>query len=168
VLGALFVRMGHGALSGLRFPTMGEIWEAYQAATFGEEVADHLPGYCPLRDATVRTRCIQPRAIGTARAVLRWAYGRRLIEHNHLETYHFRLAKDANALEPGEYTCDEIDAILAVFTQATHAGQRARAILYLKWSDIDFAAATIPGPVSSRTERVVYEDGDRHVAYDRL
>jgi hypothetical protein len=72
-----------------------------------------------------------------------------VIEENHLETYQFRLAKDANALEPGEYTSDEIDAILrqwdpnevrhwrpwAVFILATHAGQRARAILHLKWSD---------------------------------
>src|SRR5579862_3308384 len=157
-----------------RRPTMREIWEAYQAATFGEDAAHQLPGYCPLRDATVRNyrdhmrlwlrfvgrttiadtlthndadrfrwRMVKHgyavhsarRAIGTARAVLRWAHGRRMIEQNHLETYHFRLAKDSNALEPGEYTCNEIDAILrqwdpnearhwrpwAVFILATHA-----------------------------------------------
>jgi integrase len=180
-------------------PTIDEVWEAYQEATFGEDSEHQLPGYCPLRDATVRNYCDHMRlwlrfvgrstiadtlthedadrfrlrmakhgyavhsarrVIGTVRAVLRWAHGRQMIEHDRLETYKVRMAKDAQALEPGEYTTDQIDAILrqwdpceprdwrpwAVFILATHAGQRSRAILHLKWSDIDFTAGTITWP----------------------
>jgi integrase len=100
------------------------------------------------------------RVVGTVRAVLRWAHGRELIEQNRIETYHFRVPKDADVLQPGEYTTEEVDAILrqwdptespywrpwAVFILATHAGQRARAILHLRWSNVNLVEGTVTWP----------------------
>lgn len=52
------------------------------------------------------------RAINTVRRVMRWAHGREMVERDRLETYHFRVGKDAQVLEPGEYGAGEIMGVL--------------------------------------------------------
>lgn len=89
--------------------------------------------------------------INVARIVYNWGQSRKLVTNNELALYRWHTAEGEEANEPEEYTEDEFLAVLAelpphshrtwrahvVLMLAGHQGQRANAVLHLRWMDIN-------------------------------
>lgn len=97
--------------------------------------------------------------LNVVRVVYNWATTRKLISHNEVAVFRWKQPKDAVVFAPEEYTEAEFGALLkelspqsgltwrtwTVLMLAGHQGQRARAVLNLRWSDVDYNVAG--GPV---------------------
>jgi len=99
--------------------------------------------------------------------VHRWAIDEELIETSATVRGRSRFAKDVPALEPDEYSEAEFERLLPqlnyrdalqwrawVFLMlAGSHGQRANAVLHLRWADIDFEAGTVTWPARYQKQR---------------
>lgn len=92
--------------------------------------------------------------IKVAKVAHNWGESRELVSKNSISKYRFKRAKEDSAdVEPGEYTADERDRLLAAFNPRLgtqwrpwamlmiigHHGVRASAALHLRWEDLDAA-----------------------------
>lgn len=98
--------------------------------------------------------------LNTARIIYNWGQRRKLIATNEFALHRWKRPKDAKIEEPEEYTPDEFSKMLFALSPqnprrwrlhvalmlAGHQGQRANAVLHLRWSDVDFAAGVIRWP----------------------
>jgi len=89
--------------------------------------------------------------------VYRWAERRELLERNRIALYQFKIAKEDRPKPVAEYAPDAFPTLLAQFDPrssrewrawaitaiAGTQGARINAILHLRWSDVDFQAATV-------------------------
>ncbi len=95
------------------------------------------------------------------RTVFRWGVEQELMIRSPLALMRWKSRKDEpKPLEPDEYTADESERILAALDKtdtrqwkawvfvmlAAHYGQRANAVLHLRWQDIDWEAGIIRWP----------------------
>ncbi len=107
--------------------------------------------------------------MNVVRVVFRWGIEHELLTHSPLAVMRWKTRKDApKPLEPDEYSTDEFERmLLAVDKNDTrqwrawvflmlcgHYGQRANAVLHLRWRDIDFAAGTITWPARYQKQGV--------------
>ncbi len=100
--------------------------------------------------------------IAVARIVYNWGQSRKLLTTNDLALFRWKQPKDAEVLEPEEYTLEEFDKLLRQFDPtkthgwrpwvalmlAGHEGQRANAVLHLRWSDVDFEGGRLLWPAA--------------------
>lgn len=98
--------------------------------------------------------------LAVARIVYNWGQSRELVTNNKLALYRWKQPKDESPNEPAEYTEAEFDALLRQFDPSTfhgwrpwvvlmlagHHGQRANAVLHLKWEDVLFDEGVILWP----------------------
>lgn len=88
--------------------------------------------------------------INVARVIYRWGQLRKFVATNELSLYRWTQPKDAPVIEPDEYTPAEFAKLIVEFDPrdgrrwrawgclmlAGHHGQRANALIHLKWDDI--------------------------------
>lgn len=99
--------------------------------------------------------------MNVVRIVFRWGIEHELLTHSPLAVMRWKTRKDApTPLAPDEYSTAEFEAMLRAVNKADtrqwrawvflmlvgHYGQRANAVLHLRWSDIDLTAGTITWP----------------------
>lgn len=107
--------------------------------------------------------------MNVVRIVFRWGIEHELLAHSPLAVMRWKTRKDAQKpLAPDEYTTAEFEKILAavdkddtrqwrawVFLMLVgHYGQRANAVLHLRWRDIDTEADTITWPARYQKQGV--------------
>ena len=95
------------------------------------------------------------------RGVYRWAVGAQLLVDRGVLAFRWKRGKDdPRPLEPAEYSAAEFERLLLALDRndarqwrawvflmlAGHHGQRARAVLHLRWKDIDLARGVIVWP----------------------
>lgn len=111
--------------------------------------------------------------INVARIVYNWGTRRDLVHTNKLAVYTWRKPKDAAVMEPGEYSGAEFERLLKAFDYQTpasehwrpwvalmlagHAGQRANAVLHLRWRDVDWTRGVIVWPAEFQKQGVALE-----------
>ena len=134
-------------------------WEVFvgmdtAAATVGPDTVDEFRAR--LRVIGIATGH-QQRIVRDVRTVYTWGHQRRLLEHHPLAGYRFKRAKEDRPTSPAAYTTDDLAAILAQWQpQARHdwrpwcavvlaayQGARMRAILHLRWEDLDLARGLV-------------------------
>jgi integrase len=95
--------------------------------------------------------------LNVARLVYAWGMVRKKIKTNELALHRWKQPKDAPVLEPEEYSVAELERMLRVFDPTKHnqwrpwvafmllmgSGQRANAILHLRWEDIEWSKGEI-------------------------
>ncbi len=99
--------------------------------------------------------------MNVVRIVFRWGIEHEMLQHSPLAVMRWKTRKDAPApLAPDEYSTEEFEALLRVVDRddtrqwrawvflmlAGHYGQRANAVLHLRWRDIDVDAGVITWP----------------------
>jgi integrase len=99
--------------------------------------------------------------LNVVRTVFRWGVEQELMVRSPLALMRWKSRKDEpKPLEPEEYTTDETERLLAALDKddsrqwkawvfvmlAAHYGQRANAVLHLRWQDIDWDAGLIRWP----------------------
>jgi integrase len=98
--------------------------------------------------------------LNVVRVVYNWGQTRKLVTTNELALHRWKRPKDAKVNEPAEYTEAEYTALLTKLNPqspgrwrawvalmlAGHHGQRANAVLHLRWADIDFEEGVILWP----------------------
>lgn len=107
--------------------------------------------------------------MNVVRIVFRWGIENELLAHSPLAVMRWKTRKDApKPLAPDEYTTEEFEKLLAavdkddtrqwrvwVFLMLVgHYGQRANAVLHLRWRDIDVANDTITWPARYQKQGV--------------
>lgn len=110
------------------------------------------------------TKVHAPNQVGAMLRVVKivyaWADSRELLTRNVTARYRFRFGKDEARLEPEEFRVEEWEAVLgalrrmgdrhwrpwAVTLLAGSLGARVRAILSLRWEDVDWVAGTVTWP----------------------
>lgn len=99
----------------------------------------------------------QQRIIRDVKTVYAWAEARELITRNRLASYRFRIAKEDRRPKPAAYTRAEAEKLIGQFRPqvreqwrpwcvlvfAAYQGRRQRAILHLKWDDVDWKRARV-------------------------
>lgn len=99
-------------------------------------------------------------AINVARIVYNWGQTRELVMRNVLALYRWTTPKDVVQIEPGEYSDPEIESMLLQRDPSRHDqwrpwvalllgtahGQRAQAVLHLRWRDVHFDRGVIVWP----------------------
>lgn len=109
--------------------------------------------------------------INVARLVYNWGSSRKHVTTNELALYRWKKPKDAVVHEPGEYSDAEFVKLLGVLSPqdgrtwrpwvalmlAGHHGQRANAVLHLRWEDIDEPAGLILWPAQYQKTGVALE-----------
>jgi integrase len=100
--------------------------------------------------------------LNVVRVVYNWGQQRKLVRTNELALHRWKRPKDAKVNEPAEYTEAEFTALLTKMNPqsnrtwrpwvalmlAGHHGQRANAVLHLRWEDIDFEEGLIIWPAA--------------------
>ncbi|GAB1344987.1 tyrosine-type recombinase/integrase [Gemmatimonas sp.] len=99
--------------------------------------------------------------LNVVRTVFRWGVEQELMVRSPLALMRWKSRKDEpKPLEPGEYSSEECERLLAALDKtdtrqwkawvfimlAGHYGQRANAVLHLRWRDIDWDAGVIRWP----------------------
>ncbi|HEX5437129.1 MAG TPA: tyrosine-type recombinase/integrase [Gemmatimonadaceae bacterium] len=98
--------------------------------------------------------------LNVARVVMNWGQTRKLVQTNELALFRWQRPNGAVVLAPEEYTEAEYVALLRQLSPqdagtwrawvalmlAGHHGQRANAVLHLRWEDIDAEAGVIHWP----------------------
>lgn len=107
--------------------------------------------------------------MNVVRIVFRWGIEHELLTHSPLAVMRWKTRKDAQKpLAPDEYRTAEFEALLAAIDKGDtrqwrawvflmlvgHYGQRANAVLHLRWRDIDTAADTITWPARYQKQGV--------------
>lgn len=106
--------------------------------------------------------------INVARGIYNWGQSRKLVAVNDLALYRWKKPKDAQVHEPEEYTEAEFDRLLGVLSPqqggtwrpwvglmlAGFHGQRANAVLHLRWEDIDHTRGEIRWPAAYQKQGV--------------
>jgi len=106
--------------------------------------------------------------LAVVRVVYNWATTRKLLLHNEIAVFRWKQPKDVPVFEPEEYTeAEYIRLLRATFPSdgktwrvwvalmlAGHHGQRARAVLHLRWEDVDFGADLITWPARYQKQGV--------------
>lgn len=101
--------------------------------------------------------------IRTVKIVYAWADSRELLTRNVTGRYRFQMGKDEAKLEPEEFRVEEWEQVLvalrrmgdrhwrswAVTLLAGSQGARVRAILCLRWCDVDLEAGTVTWPAAT-------------------
>lgn len=98
--------------------------------------------------------------INVARVIYRWGKTRKLVKTNELADFRWQQPKDVETFEPAEYSVDEYDRLLREFSPhrgtkwrpwfvlmvAGHHGQRANALVHMRWEDVDWEEGVIVWP----------------------
>jgi integrase len=98
--------------------------------------------------------------LNVVRLVYNWGQQRKLVGTNEMALHRWKRPKDAKVNEPAEYAEAEFTALLRVLNPQTarswrpwvalmlagHHGQRANAVLHLRWEDVDFEEGAIVWP----------------------
>lgn len=99
--------------------------------------------------------------LNVVRLVFRWAIEHELLTHSPLAVLRWKKRNDMQKpLEPGEFTTEEFEKMLRQLDRADarqwrgwvflmlvgHHGQRANAVLHLRWSDVDMDRGVIVWP----------------------
>lgn len=162
---------------GLRFATQrsySQHWRRFQIYVGGEREATSVTVQeidemraLERREGRALNQCHQTH--NTVRIVFRWGIERGLIPHSPLAVMRWRSRKDApRPLAPAAYTLEEFERLLAALDKndtrqwkpwaflvlTGHYGQRANAVLHLRWSDIDYANDQIVWPARYQKQGV--------------
>lgn len=93
------------------------------------------------------------RAITTIKSVHQWGLAHEHLSRNRLHSYRYRVAKEKRAIPPAEYRAGDFGKLLealdpkrpggswrayCVLALCGYQGARQRAVLHLRWDDIDF------------------------------
>lgn len=107
--------------------------------------------------------------MNVVRIVFRWGIEHELLTHSPLAVMRWKTRKDApKPLAPDEYTSEEFEKLLGALDKTDtrqwrawvflmlcgHYGQRANAVLHLRWRDIDVDAGTITFPARYQKQGV--------------
>lgn len=106
--------------------------------------------------------------LNVVRVVYNWGTTRKLLAHNEIAVFRWKQPKDVPVFEPEEYTEAEFLALLhatfpvhartwrvwVALMLVGHHGQRARAVLHLRWEDVDWAAGVIRWPAAYQKQGV--------------
>jgi integrase len=107
--------------------------------------------------------------MNVVRIVFRWGIEHELLTHSPLAVMRWKTRKDApKPLAPDEYTTEEFERLLLAVDRGDtrqwrawvflmlvgHYGQRANAVLHLRWEDIDAEAGTITWPARYQKQGV--------------
>ena len=98
--------------------------------------------------------------LNVVRVVYNWGQQRKLVRSNELALHRWKRPKDAKVNEPAEYSEEEFTKLLTKLNPqspgkwrawvalmlAGHHGQRANAVLHLRWEDIDLEEGVIVWP----------------------
>lgn len=96
-------------------------------------------------------------SIRCVKRVYRWGHTHRFLQHNAVADYEYRVGKDERTKSPPEYSDNEFTKILAALDPADgrrwrahvalaicgYQGARQRAVLHLRWDDINERAARV-------------------------
>lgn len=121
-----------------------------------------------LPTASGRPRAVNQirQVLNVVRTVFNWAQSRELLHRNDFALFRWKRPKDARVLEPEEYTAEEYVRLLgaaspqnprtwrihvALVLAGVH-GQRARAVLHLRWADVTDTTITWPGEFMKQGE----------------
>jgi integrase len=97
------------------------------------------------------------RSIGIVKTVFRWGERTEFLARNRTGSFVFTVGKDQRVVAPAEYSQDDLDRLMAVFSfdrldQRTplcvlvligHQGVRVNAALHLRWEDVDWESDAV-------------------------
>lgn len=95
--------------------------------------------------------------VKNAKTVYAWGHRRKLLAHNDIGLYRFKIAKEDRMESPAEYRMEDFRRILEQFTPAEHRhwrpwamltligyqGVRTNAARHLQWADVDLTAGVL-------------------------
>jgi integrase len=139
-----------------------EYWRRWEVFAAAESIAEDLgPETMARFRASLEARGLAPSTIGqtlrTVKLVYAWGYRHRLLAQNDVRDYRYKIAKERRTTAPAEYRSADLTSLLVhlpldrATTWRAHAvlllcgtqGVRQKAVLHLRWEDIDAETKTV-------------------------
>ena len=128
--------------------------------------------------------------LNVVRTIYNWGQSRKLITNNELALFKWKTPKDAEILEPGEYSSEEYEALLRTFKPMQlmdgslfaakhwrpwvalmilgHHGMRFRAVRHLRETDLNWDAGIVVWPGEFQKQGKDVEQPITHALYSAL